>query len=159
MTMWMSHLFGAYAAFDDIQLLQPAWLHAQGPLVGKVLYRIVIQDADEVAVTMRSFDGEAHALVMSLPAYQRDANPISLTVPAAEEMTVVVPVTHLDQGLYQSVLYVAPTADGLRTPSPTASPMMACYARLSTHDACVNPFALAYTISVRDGQLDGRIQR
>ncbi len=154
-------VWGAYAAFDDVQISTPSWLQLSGTGAPPLIYRISRQAAGQALVELRSTAG-AVDLRWCLADYQRDPTPCSTHIPVGVTVSVLVPLSRIDQGLYRLRLAYAVgdeeprvllSAAGAAT-AAAVEPAGAYRPTVAGVTVAFRSESLAYTISLRDGMAD-----
>ena len=146
-------VWGAYAAFDDVQISTPSWLQPGGTDAPPLIYRISRQAAGQALVELRSTAG-AVDLRWCLVDYQRDPTPCSTHIPAGTTVTVLVPLSRIDQGLFRLRLAYAVGHGEPRGLAATVEPVAAYRPTVAGVTVAFRSESLAYTISLRDGMAD-----
>ncbi len=152
--------WSAYAAFDDLQVQTPAWLQLGGGGSGPegVIYRLSRQAPGMARLELRNASAADWALGLRLPGFQRDGAALRVALPAHGQLELLVPISHLDQGLYRLRLgCVVGDGDPANVPAPSLG-TPAYGVSVAGITAGFRAEALGYTISVRDGVADVHVR-
>ncbi len=136
----------AYAAFETVQAPEPQWLRPSpvAQPAGDLIYRLV-RAGDQVWLEIRNRGTTAATVAWSLPDYALPGTVISCSLPAGGRHRQLVPVTRIDQGLFQA--QVGPPG---APPLPVDTQALAFGVVATTEDPRFAANLLAYTVEATE---------